>query len=98
MFLHVGLGNPGSEHKLNRHNIGFMAIDHLLNFYQTSLFLQPHQASPQQPARLPRESTGCSKFMDTLECSEEAIGNRTFSDAHQLLQMFRSHASRARSR
>ena len=34
MFLHVGLGNPGSEHKLNRHNIGFMAIDHLLHFYQ----------------------------------------------------------------
>ena len=34
MFLHVGLGNPGSEHKLNRHNIGFMAIDHLLNFYK----------------------------------------------------------------
>ena len=32
MFLHVGLGNPGPEHKLNRHNIGFMAIDHLLQF------------------------------------------------------------------
>ena len=34
MFLHVGLGNPGSEHKLDRHNIGFMAIDHLIHFYQ----------------------------------------------------------------
>ena len=31
MFLHVGLGNPGSEHKLNRHNIGFMAVDEILS-------------------------------------------------------------------
>jgi PTH1 family peptidyl-tRNA hydrolase len=28
-YLIVGLGNPGREHKGNRHNIGFMAIDSL---------------------------------------------------------------------
>lgn len=27
MHLIVGLGNPGSEHAPNRHNIGFMAVD-----------------------------------------------------------------------
>ncbi len=33
MFLLVGLGNPGSEYKLNRHNIGFMMIDYILESY-----------------------------------------------------------------
>lgn len=28
-FLIVGLGNPGSKYKMNRHNIGFMTIDRL---------------------------------------------------------------------
>ena len=29
MKLLVGLGNPGAEHARQRHNIGFMAIDHI---------------------------------------------------------------------
>lgn len=33
MFLIVGLGNPGSEYRNNRHNIGFMAADELVRRY-----------------------------------------------------------------
>ena len=33
MHLHIGLGNPGNSYKCNRHNIGFMVIDALMEFY-----------------------------------------------------------------
>jgi PTH1 family peptidyl-tRNA hydrolase len=35
--LIVGLGNPGQEYEQTRHNIGFMAIDHLANSWNISL-------------------------------------------------------------
>ena len=31
MQLFVGLGNPGQKYKMNRHNIGFMAVDEISN-------------------------------------------------------------------
>ncbi|MGH1455551.1 MAG: aminoacyl-tRNA hydrolase [Alphaproteobacteria bacterium] len=33
MWLFVGLGNPGSKHEKNRHNIGFMAMDSIASEY-----------------------------------------------------------------
>ncbi|MDC1172212.1 aminoacyl-tRNA hydrolase [Alphaproteobacteria bacterium] len=30
MFLFVGLGNPEKKHIINRHNIGFMAVDNIM--------------------------------------------------------------------
>ena len=35
MKLVVGLGNPGEEYALTRHNIGFMAVDVIVNEFNS---------------------------------------------------------------
>jgi PTH1 family peptidyl-tRNA hydrolase len=34
MQLWVGLGNPGDQYKMNRHNVGFMACDVIADMYR----------------------------------------------------------------
>lgn len=38
MLLFVGLGNPGPEHRFQRHNVGFMAIDVIAKRYEFGPF------------------------------------------------------------
>jgi PTH1 family peptidyl-tRNA hydrolase len=44
MYVLVGLGNPGGKYVLNRHNIGFMAIDAIASTYQFSPFKMKYSA------------------------------------------------------
>jgi len=34
MYVLIGLGNPGAKYALNRHNIGFMAVDSIADAYR----------------------------------------------------------------
>ncbi len=36
----VGLGNPGKEYKNNRHNIGFLVLEHLTKKYESKFVLK----------------------------------------------------------
>jgi peptidyl-tRNA hydrolase, PTH1 family len=43
MKVIVGLGNPGAQYQMNRHNIGFMAIDVLADAYSFRSFKSAYQ-------------------------------------------------------
>jgi PTH1 family peptidyl-tRNA hydrolase len=51
--LIVGLGNPGREHMLNRHNIGFLAIDSLAQKFAPNAVWQNKMGSETISAQLP---------------------------------------------
>ena len=44
MLLLVGLGNPGPKYEKNRHNIGFMAVDEIVNRYSFGAWRARFQA------------------------------------------------------
>ena len=53
MFLFAGLGNPGQNFAMNRHNVGFMAVDHLAKSYNFPEW-QKTTASLQTTAQIDR--------------------------------------------
>lgn len=44
MLLIVGLGNPGSSYQNNRHNVGFLFIDYLLEKYKETIKISKFKA------------------------------------------------------
>ena len=45
MIAIVGLGNPEDIHYKNRHNVGFMAIDNIVEYYKLGSFKNKFQSN-----------------------------------------------------
>ncbi len=72
MKLIVGLGNPGSKYMMNRHNIGFMAIDHFNNSYGQGSFKSEHKAEIAK-VRLQGEAVVLAKPQTFMNLSGESV-------------------------
>lgn len=72
-YLIVGLGNPGREHKGNRHNIGFMAIDRLAESCQISMGKVQNKALTGN-GRCANQSVILAKPQTYMNLSGDAVG------------------------
>ncbi len=73
MRLIVGLGNPGSEYALNRHNVGFLAVDEIVRRQNFSPFKQKFNALVSE-GRLGTEKVLIIKPQTFMNLSGQAVG------------------------
>lgn len=73
MRLIVGLGNPGSEYALNRHNVGFMAVDEIVRRHNFTPYKQKFNALISE-GRLGTEKVLIIKPQTFMNLSGQAVG------------------------
>lgn len=77
----VGLGNPGSRYEKTRHNIGFMAIDHLAERWGIAVNKQKHKALIGEGISPNGTKVALIKPMTFMNLSGEAV--RSFMDFYK---------------
>ncbi len=73
MKLFVGLGNPGAEHALNRHNVGFMAVDAIAAAHSFPAWRKRFQGLAAE-GKLGREQVLLFKPQTFMNASGRAVG------------------------
>lgn len=73
MQLWVGLGNPGGQYALNRHNIGFMALDAIAEIHGFSAFKSKFQGALSE-GRIGHDKILLLKPMTFMNKSGQSIG------------------------
>ena len=80
MFVLVGLGNPGSQYALNRHNVGFMVVDAVAENYGFPPFKEKFSA------HISEGSLGSNRV---LLCKPQTYMNRSGESVMKLLQFYK---------
>lgn len=73
-FLIVGLGNPGREYRLNRHNVGFMALDRLVERRKLMGFTKRQGQALITSGHVAGASVILAKPQTYMNLSGEAVG------------------------
>lgn len=71
--LIVGLGNPGSSHAMDRHNVGFWLLDVLANDYNASYKSESKFKSEITELNIANEQCRLVKPNTFMNCSGEAV-------------------------
>lgn len=72
-YLIVGLGNPGQQYELTRHNIGWMLIDVLAARWSANLSLRPKEKAWLGSARVAGQKIWLCKPTTYMNLSGEAV-------------------------
>ena len=80
MYLLVGLGNPGSKYKKNRHNVGHMTIDMIVKKYN----LKKKNKEFVLLTNAPRPNETVKNFLEKMGM-EEQFRNHVFTSGEAAL-------------
>ena len=76
MKLLIGLGNPGAKYENNRHNIGFMVVDHLAQIQNSKFKIQNYSSKfkiEQTKIQIGDEKALLAKPQSYMNLSGEAV-------------------------
>jgi PTH1 family peptidyl-tRNA hydrolase len=73
-YLLVGLGNPGREYRLNRHNVGFMLLDHLVERHRLLGFTKRQSKALVTTGNIAGAAVILAKPQTFMNLSGEAVG------------------------
>lgn len=74
-YLIVGLGNPGREYRLNRHNLGFMALDEIAERFEMAGFTRKQGKALYTTGKIHEQSVILVKPQTYMNLSGDAVGS-----------------------